>query len=484
MTLWTEDGVAEIGYDHAFYPELSPGVIGYALIHGGARPPDGLLDGRFSWCDLGCGQGVSANLLAALYPQSRFEAVDVLPDHIRNAQSLAGEAGLANITFHEESFARYLERDGEPFDVIVLHGVLSWVGPETRELVAQILAKRLRPGGVAYVSYNLLPGWTAHAPIRQLLFQHVAAGHGPFEDRIGRALEFAHGLAALDTGYFARMPGAAAHLDGLGRKSASYLAHEYLNRDWAPLYHSQVAELLGGQAGLSFAGSATLADLDDTWALPPEGRRLVAETAGSTLRETIRDSLTMNRFRRDLFVKGPHRLSGDERAALLRRFPLRAAIAASDLPAGFAAPQGTVTFGAEHRDALERQAGDLPVVAGLLAVGALVPAAAGDRDGAGRFNRAVLRANRHSPGLRQLAAPVLGGAVELDVLERLFLLAEMDGADPAAHAAAILNERGKTLRREGREVCDADEARAELARLYGVFASRRRGFLETLGALP
>ena len=484
MSLWTEEGVAGVGYGHAFYPELSPGVIGYALIHGGVKPPQGVLQGRFSWCDLGCGQGVSVNVLAALYPHSRFEGVDVLPEHIHNARRLAGQAGLTNVSFHQESFARFAEREGDPFDVIVLHGVLSWVGPDARKDLAAILARRLKPGGVVFASYNLLPGWAALAPIRQLLYRHVAAGYGAMEERIERALSFATRLSTLDCGYFARLPGAESHLAGLARKPVSYLAHEYLNRDWAPLYHAEVAELMYEQAGLAYVGSATFADLDDGWSVPMEGIGLMAQVPDRRLRETIRDTLTMNRFRRDLFMAEPTMLSAGERAVLLEHFPLRAAMTADELPAGFSAPQGTVAFGSEHRAALEQQSGAAKVVLGLLSVGALMPVVAGDHEGAARYNRAVLRANRQSPDLSQLAAPGLGGAVDLDMLARLFLLAEMEGASPAAFAAAILAERGKTLWREGNELTRAEEIKAELERLYARFLTRQRQHLEAVGAVP
>lgn len=52
------------------------------------------------------------------------------------------------------------------FDCVMLHGVYSWVGPETRRAVVRFLDRFLKPGGVAYVSYNSLAGWVQLLPMQ------------------------------------------------------------------------------------------------------------------------------------------------------------------------------------------------------------------------------------------------------------------------------------------------------------------------------
>ncbi|WMW59143.1 class I SAM-dependent methyltransferase (plasmid) [Agrobacterium pusense] len=66
------------------------------------------------YCELGCGQGFSANLLSAANPQIRFHAMDFNPAHIVSARSLAREANLANVKFYEESFASFQTQAGLP----------------------------------------------------------------------------------------------------------------------------------------------------------------------------------------------------------------------------------------------------------------------------------------------------------------------------------------------------------------------------------
>ncbi|HYG89668.1 MAG TPA: methyltransferase regulatory domain-containing protein [Azospirillum sp.] len=497
MQSWTEGYVSDIAYAHSFYAEMAPAHLAFALTLAGVRPPD--LSGPFAYAELGCGQGLTSNLLAGVHGQARFEAVDFLPGHIADARDLASKAGNGNATFLDDSFADYAERDGPDFDIVALHGVWTWVSAENRQILLDILRRRLKPGGVVYVSYNCLPGWAAHTPIRKLLLEHAATGSGPLPGRIEKALGFAVRMARLGEGYFDRVPSALGHLAGLDGKSDSYIAHEYLNRDWTPFYHADVARELAS-AKLSFAASATLADHVDDANLSPQGLALLSESQDPAYRETLRDYLTYTRFRRDVFVKGAVRLSPSEREQRLRAFRFGLAVPRAEVPEQVTAPTEEIGLPAARplADALAggpRTLGELlsdPALAayGLetllrtiaLLGGAVVPVPEGiNDDRVRRFNAAVLERNRHSPEIRQLASPVLGTGVMVGLLERLFLLAEHRGEDPADLAWTVLRERGKRLRREGEELTTDAENVAELKRLYGAFVGGQRAWLKGLG---
>ena len=96
--------------------------------------------------------------------EAEVRAARMLAEHVANAARLAKEGELANVTVHHASFAEFLQADVGEFDFVALHGVYSWVGPEVRREIQDILAKKLRPGGYAYLSYNALPGWAAMMP--------------------------------------------------------------------------------------------------------------------------------------------------------------------------------------------------------------------------------------------------------------------------------------------------------------------------------
>lgn len=380
-------------------------------------------------------------------------------------------------------------------DIIALHGVWSWVSTENRRILLDIISRRLRPGGAVFLSYNCLPGWAADMPVRHLLLERVAVEQGPLPQRIDRALEFMMRLSRQG-GYFDHVPSAVALLESLRGKTDNYIAHEYLNRDWSPFYHADIA---GQMAGFDFAASATLLDHLDGWRLSSQAAALVAEATGSA-RETLRDTLTYTRFRRDIFVREPRHLSEAERRKYLGALRFGLIVPRNEVPESATSSTGDQVLPADlytplvdalvAPKSLDQLAAQLPhafdaIVDALLVLvtlGAAVPSLGeGDAERCHRFNGAVLARNRHSPDIRQLASPVLGTGLVVDLLDRLFLLAEREGADPAAFAWMVLAERGKRLRRDGQWLETPEDNLAELKRLHGDFVRLRRPRLATLG---
>ena len=63
MTREINGYMTDIPYLRDFKPMLAPAWLDHVALAGGVEPP-ARQDG-FAWCDLGCGQGVSAAILAA-----------------------------------------------------------------------------------------------------------------------------------------------------------------------------------------------------------------------------------------------------------------------------------------------------------------------------------------------------------------------------------------------------------------------------------
>jgi hypothetical protein len=81
---------------------------------------------------------------------------------------------------------------------------------------------------------------------------------------------------------------------------------------------AEMAEILG-QAKLSYACSAHYLDHVDALNLTPEQQRLLDELPDPMFRQSVRDFVVNQQFRRDYWVKGVRRLSPLEQAEALRR---------------------------------------------------------------------------------------------------------------------------------------------------------------------
>ena len=62
------------------------------------------IEKEFSYCELGCGFGVTTNGLAQLFPQGQFTGIDFNEKHIDAAHELAEESGISNVDFKALDF--------------------------------------------------------------------------------------------------------------------------------------------------------------------------------------------------------------------------------------------------------------------------------------------------------------------------------------------------------------------------------------------
>jgi SAM-dependent methyltransferase len=505
MSSWGDGYVTDMGYTSGFHREMAPAHLAFAALLKGQAVPD--MAAPLTYCDLGCGQGVNTNLMAAAYPHIEFHANDFNPAHVVGARRLAAEAGLANVHFYEDSFEEFISQPKLPetFDVIGLHGIYSWVSAENRAFVRRFIREKLRPGGLIYISYNALPGWSTLAPIRRLMQLHNAGGVSTAA-RLQPALDFVRSMVETDAGYFKRNPGAKGWLDKMAGSPPAYLAHEYFNENWTLFYHADVVRELD-EAKLSYAGTATLIDTLEAFNVTPAQTALLAKIADPIARETARDYATNQQFRRDLFVKGPTPLTraetdaaiGRTRFALtkprgeidlkilggLGRLPLSSAVADPLLDALAA---GSKTVDQLMQDPAIAASGlprVLPTLTALVGSSQLMVALAEEGEAERRastdaFNAAVLQRARLSSDLTYLASP-LGGGFGLERIVLLLVLAHLKAPKNAGDFVwQILKPQGHRMTKDGVVLESDADNRAELALRYEQFCARLLPMLQGL----
>lgn len=121
--------------------------------------------------ELGCAGGGNLIPVAAQYPNAKFVGVDLSQQQITTAQNAVNEMGLKNIEFKCMNLADIDKKFGE-FDYVIAHGVVSWVNEDTQEKLFDICNANLTDNGIAYVSYNTLPGWNMVKTVREMMLYH------------------------------------------------------------------------------------------------------------------------------------------------------------------------------------------------------------------------------------------------------------------------------------------------------------------------
>jgi SAM-dependent methyltransferase len=511
MNDWTAGYVAEIGYTHGYYAELNPLRVQLAFVHAGLAYPD-----IRNACELGFGQGISLNLHASA-SIAQWHGTDFNPSHAAFAQQLASASGN-NAELSDQAFDEFCVRPDLPdFDFIGLHGIWSWVSDHNRHVIVDFIRRRLRVGGVLYVSYNTYPGWASLTPFRDLLADHAAIngsiGQGVVA-RIDGALAFAEKVLGTKPLYARANPQVMQKLKQIKDENRNYVAHEYFNRDFYPFSFTRIAECLA-PSKTTFACSAHYLDHVVGINTTPEQQALLDEISNAEFRQTVRDFCINQNFRKDYWVRGARRLNPMQQMEALRAIRVILINARADVTLKVKGILGEVDMNAAiYNRVLDAMADQQPKTLGEMerafkgqgvnlaelqqAVMTLVgkgdvALAYGDEQIAeckvksDRYNSHVIRSARTSNEIRYLASPVTGGGIPADRMQLLFLLALSEGRnvpeDWAQLALQVLLEQGKRLIKDGKTLDSKEENIAELKTMARDFAERRLPVLRALGAV-
>ena len=511
MTDWTDGYVADIGYTFGYYTELNPLRVRLAFLNAGLVCPD-----FGTACELGFGQGVSANFHAAA-SVTNWYGTDFNPGQAGLAQQLARASG-AGAQLYDEAFSDFANRTDLPeFDYVGLHGIWSWISDENRAVITEFLRKKLKVGGVVYISYNTLPGINSIAPLRHLLTEHSdivgAEGEG-IVSRIEGSLDFTEKLFAIAPKIAEQTPKLASRLEKLKTADRHYLAHEYFNLDWKPMYFAGMVDYLS-QAKVSFACSAHYLDHVETLNLTVEQEEFLNDIHDSTFKQTVRDYMVNQPFRKDYWVKGARSLSVLEKTEALRAQRLVLTTPRDDVELKVVGSLGEATLKesvyvpildelADHKvhtiDQLAEAvkpfelAFEQVVQAVIVLTGAghvtavqddgLVTQAKAHTD---LINNHVMLKSRSGKEISFLVSPLTGGGIAASRFEQLFLLAIQRGNKTpegwAEFVLQILLEQNQKIVKEGKALNTDAENLAELNIRASEFAEKRLLIMKALKIL-
>jgi SAM-dependent methyltransferase len=284
----------EYPYEGNPYAETHPDHLGAvaALFALSTAPPE-----RCRVLELGCGVGGNLVPMAASLPGSSFVGLDLSARQIEEGMADVRALGLDNIELHAMSILDAGQALGT-FDYILCHGVYSWVPEEVQAGILSTCRARLSPRGVAYVSFNALPGWRLRGMLRDLLLREVGPSGTPAE-RVDRARAFLRFLAHLPAEKSPAQAMLKSELDLLDQVSDSYLLHEHLAEHNRPAYFADFARA-AARAGLQYVADAHL-QLMRVDRFGPEAEATMKRMARDVIEtEQLLDYLEVRLFRRAL----------------------------------------------------------------------------------------------------------------------------------------------------------------------------------------
>jgi SAM-dependent methyltransferase len=264
--------------------------------------------------ELACGDGSNLVPIAATLPGASFVGIDFAARPVARAQRMARELGLTNIRLLELDL-RDLPADLGSFDYILAHGLYSWVPADVRAHVMPLIARHLAPKGVAFVSYNTLPGCHMRRVVWEMLKYHTRdIADKPATVAAARALLDLVATPVSDDN--SNQQAMRAQVRNAAEASDAALAHDDLSETNDPVYFHQFAAD-AARAGLSFLAEAQMNTMMGG-GLAPHVRQALGKL-DRLAREQYLDFIHFRPFRESLlchanalsqFVVQPTRVSG------------------------------------------------------------------------------------------------------------------------------------------------------------------------------
>lgn len=304
----------EFPYESLSFAATHPEVLAVTSILRGVEPRD------VETCrvlELGCALGGNLIPMAFSLPRATFLGVDLSERQISVGNSRIEELGLKNIKLEQKNILDIGPELGE-FDFILCHGVFSWVPPVVQQGILRVISQNLAPHGIAYVSYNVFPGWLYKSLIREMMFFHLEGVEGAVE-KAKKTRELLDALSkAMENGQTLYSSMIRLIVESIKPYPDFYLLHEYLEEENRPLYFHHFAKMAASHR-LQYVGEER--DLTFEGLISDEAWKKIDEFARDRVRrEQYVDFFLNGTFRRSLLCREGVELHRSPENETLKRF--------------------------------------------------------------------------------------------------------------------------------------------------------------------
>jgi SAM-dependent methyltransferase len=309
-----EDAYDAVAYPSFPYPDTHADHLAtMAILHGLDPAP-------VEQCrvlEIACNEGANLIPMAYAIPGSEFVGFDLAGLPIKRGQERIRELGMQNVRLFQANLLDVGAELGQ-FDYIIAHGLYAWVPEPVRDRLLAVCGQRLAPHGVAFVSYNALPGSHLRNMIREMMLYRVKSLEEPAL-RVTKGLEFLRFLSeAREEGDAYRLL-IERQIKQMQTRSPEALHHDELSAIHHPLYFSEFVDH-AGRHGLQYLSESVLP--------PPTDPRFrlellaaIEEAAGGDLiaQEQMLDFVRMRMYRETLLCRADRVVCRDFSLKYLRR---------------------------------------------------------------------------------------------------------------------------------------------------------------------
>lgn len=254
--------------------------------------------------ELGCSMGGNIITQALYYPDAEFTGIDLSGRQVAQGNAIIEKMGLENVRLEEKDILTVDESFGK-FDYIIVHGIWSWVPDAVKDKIFSICRNNLTEHGIAYISYNVYPGWKRQEQLREIMyFSGRDVLEEPLEARTRKGLDALKALAEIlendkGLGGGGKLPAIQKILN----QNTYYVAHEYMEIFNDPIYVNGFIEW-ANRHRLAYIGDTDLHVSFVSWMAEHTRERILALAGGDYIaKEFYSDILSDRQFRRSLLCR-------------------------------------------------------------------------------------------------------------------------------------------------------------------------------------
>lgn len=253
--------------------------------------------------ELGCSMGGNIITQALYYPDAEFVGIDLSGRQVAQGNAIIEKMGLKNVRLEEKDILTIDESFGK-FDYIIVHGIWSWVPDAVKDKIFSICRNNLTEHGIAYISYNVYPGWKRQEQLREIMqFSGRDVLEEPLEARTRKGLDALKALAEILENDKGLGGGKLPAMQKILNHNFYYIAHEYMEAFNDPIYVNGFIEW-ANRHRLAYIGDTDLHVSFVSWMAEHTRERILALAGGDYIaKEFYSDILSDRQFRRSLLCR-------------------------------------------------------------------------------------------------------------------------------------------------------------------------------------
>jgi methyltransferase-like protein/SAM-dependent methyltransferase len=287
-------------YESHAHPESAPGRLAAIAHLFGLDTPD-IATARV--IELGCAAGGNLIPFVATHPGACAVGIDLSEVQIAQGRDMVAALGLDNLELKVGDITALDLAELGKFDFVILHGVYSWVPEHVQEAILPAIHTLLAPRGVAYVSYNVYPGWKSKEIVRDAMMLFGANLTTP-DERVSHARGLIELLDDVAPNGGILSKSLKDYQAFGGRAGDYYLLHEELETFNRPCYFMEFLGLAGSHSLAYLAEARPQSMFAGNYGDEVAARLLEESGQSQVLLEQYLDFVVNRTFRQTLLIPG------------------------------------------------------------------------------------------------------------------------------------------------------------------------------------